>query len=40
LVFQVVFSLRAFPWKPCTCFSPLPCVPHAPPTSFPLILST
>jgi hypothetical protein len=25
-----------FPPKPCTLFSPLPCVPHAPPTSFAL----
>jgi hypothetical protein len=30
LVFQVVFFLRAFPPKPCTRFSPLPCVPHTP----------
>jgi hypothetical protein len=34
LVFQVVSFLRAFPPKPCTHFSPLPCVPHALPTSF------
>jgi hypothetical protein len=27
---------RAFPPKPCTLFSPLPCVLHAPPTSFAL----
>jgi hypothetical protein len=36
LVFQVISFLRAFPPKPCTLFSPLPCVPHAPPTSFSL----
>jgi hypothetical protein len=39
LVFQVVFFLRAFPPKPCTRFSPFPCVPHALPTSFCLIWS-
>jgi hypothetical protein len=27
---------RAFPPKPCTLFSPLPCMPHDPPTSFAL----
>jgi hypothetical protein len=31
--------LRAFPPEPCTRFSPLPCVPHASPTSFSLIWS-
>jgi hypothetical protein len=36
LVFQVIPFPRAFPPKPCTLFSPLPCVPHAPPTSFAL----
>jgi hypothetical protein len=36
---QVVFFLRAFTSKPCTRFSHLPCVPHALPTSFSLILS-
>jgi hypothetical protein len=35
LVFRVVSFLWAFPPKPCTIFSPLPCVPHAPPTLFP-----
>jgi hypothetical protein len=34
LVFPVASFLRAFPLKPCTLFYPLPCVPHAPPTSF------
>jgi hypothetical protein len=33
LVFRVVSFLLAFPPKPCTLLSPLPCVPHAPPTS-------
>jgi hypothetical protein len=36
LVLRVVSFLRAFPPKPCTIFSPLPCVPHALPTSFAL----
>jgi hypothetical protein len=39
LVFQVVFFILVFPPKPCTRFSPLPCVPHAPPNSFSLIWS-
>jgi hypothetical protein len=30
------YFFRAFPPKPCTLFSPLPCVPHALPTSFAL----
>jgi hypothetical protein len=30
----VAFFLQDFPPKPCTCFSHLPCVPHALPTSF------
>jgi hypothetical protein len=33
LVFQVVFFFRAFPPKPCTLLSPLPCMLHAPPTT-------
>jgi hypothetical protein len=32
----VASFLRAFPPKPCTYFSPLPCVPHALQTSFAL----
>jgi hypothetical protein len=39
LVFQVVSSLWAFPQKPCTLSSLLPCMPHVPPTSFSLIWS-
>jgi hypothetical protein len=35
LVFPVVSFLRAFPPKPCTLFSPLPCVPHARPPHSP-----
>jgi hypothetical protein len=37
LVFQVVLILRTFPAKPCTSFSPLPCMPHTLPTSLSLI---
>jgi hypothetical protein len=36
LVLPVVSFLRTFPPKPCTLFSPLPCVPHAPPITFAL----
>jgi hypothetical protein len=36
LVFRVVSFLRALPPKPCTLFSPVPCVLHALPTSFAL----
>jgi hypothetical protein len=39
LVFQLVSFLRAFLPKLCTIFSPLPCVPHAPPVLFSLIWS-
>jgi hypothetical protein len=34
VVFQVVSFFRASPPKPCTRFFTLPCVSHAPPTSF------
>jgi hypothetical protein len=39
LVLQVVSFPRAFLPKPCTRFSPHPCLLHAPPTSFSLIRS-
>jgi hypothetical protein len=39
LIFGRWFFLGAFPPKPCTSFIPLPCVPHALPTSFSLIWS-
>jgi hypothetical protein len=35
----VVSFLRIFRLKPCTIFSPLSCLSHAPPTSFSLTWS-